>query len=116
MGTTDFAARLKWATLPPEQAKHPPEIDVTGGLKYSAAVGQPVRFEVHTHAKTTWKFWIERGEAELTLADERPQSTDLRNLVLTPKSASEVHAIIAVTLFPLTRYARVVVNVTPKRG
>jgi len=101
----DFAARLKWATLSPEKVSYPSVIRVKGGLQRRAKVGETVKLEAFTHGDVTWRWSIERGNAELHDANASGAS-------LVPTAAGEVHAIVAGTQNGLSRYVRVVVTVS----
>lgn len=120
----DFRARMDWCVQPYAEANHPPAPRLRGAVRRKAKSGE--RIELDTRGTTDpdgdslrreWIFYPEpgtyRGAVEI-----QHSTSDRATVVLPPVTRPEtLHFVLSVTDSgspPLTRYRRVVVDVTPR--
>lgn len=119
----DFAARADWAVRPYDDANHPPDVVVAGGLERQVRPGERVELDATASADPdgdalSYRWWVypEAGSFQGDVTIE--QTDEARAAVVAPQGSAPatVHVVLEATddREPrLTRYARVVLRVGP---
>jgi hypothetical protein len=120
----DFKARLDWCVNDFAGANHPPAVVVSGQSSRSAHSGEVVVLEASKSSDPDghelhfeWFIYQEPGSYRAALPQLRDATTPQVTFVAPPVDSEQtIHTIVTVTdrgSPPLTRYARVIVTVTP---
>jgi len=116
----DFRARMDWCIKSGREANHPPTAKVRGPLRRTAKPGERITLDGNDSVdpdgdklNLSWEFYHEPS----TYAGDLPFQTKDTGVVTfeAPKNPATLHWILHVTdngTPPLTRYQRVIVNVT----
>jgi hypothetical protein len=121
----DFRARLDWCVKDYASANHPPVVSIAGGLHRSARPGETIELDASASTdpegqplKFEWLFYPECSAYTGTFPKfANPTSAKLSVTLPTDSAGKSLHFIAIVTdtgVPPLTRYARVIVNVESK--
>ena len=119
----DFKARMDWCVEPYAGANHPPTVRLVGQRERAAKAGHEIRLDARRSSDPDgdtlsyrWFFYPEPGSYRGPLIVEHADSP-LARLVAPPVAEpSTLHLVLAVTdsgVPRLTRYARVVLTVSP---
>ena len=115
----DFAARADWCVMPPEEANHPPVVQLDHPPDLTVKPGTEVKLSARgsfdpdgDEFSYKWWYYGEAGTFDGEIRLINPQTEQVTLIV--PNEETELHLVCEVedTGDPqLTRYARVIINV-----
>ncbi len=119
----DFAARILWATLPPEEANENPVAELAGDDRPVVAPGQPVTFDASGSSDPDgdslsfrWMVYPEAGTYEGEVALSAETGAQISMTAPEVDSVQTIHVILFVQddgTPALTSYRRIIVTVDP---
>ena len=116
----DWAARLDWCVMSPEEANHPPDVIVDGPLDRTVSPGETVTVDASASTDPdgndltfSWWQYTDAGTTEGTIAIENPEAATVE-FDIPEEAGAELHLICEVTDTgepPLTRYQRIIFSI-----
>jgi hypothetical protein len=120
----DFAARMDWCVRDREAANHPPQVKLAGELVRKVRVGEHVMLDASTSSDPDgdrlafeWILYPEASGYGGPIPSIDGHNTAKATLAVSAvKESASLHVVLAATddgTPPLTRYARVVLEIAP---